>query len=47
MISNESKWAHINLNEPKQPKMGLNILKMVLYKLQIGLNDLKHGVNEP
>ena len=50
MSSNESKWAQTSVNEPKwaESQNGhkwaqktLNILKMILYELKIGLNELK------
>ena len=55
MSSNESKWTQISLNESKQAKMGLNepkrtqktlnIFKMILYELKMGLNELKFFKN--
>ena len=50
MSSHESEWAQTSLNEPKakmglnDPKLAqktLNIFKMILYGLKIGLNELK------
>ena len=37
---NESK-AKMCLNEPKCAQKTLNIFKMILYELKIGLNELK------
>ena len=50
MSSNESKSAQISLNdtktkmgwnEPKRSQKTLNIFKIILYELKMGLNELK------
>ena len=46
MSSNQPIWAEpqlaeMGLNEPKWAQMTLNIFKMILYELKIGLNELQ------
>ena len=46
MSSNHPIWAkpqldEIGLNQPKWAQMTLNIFKMILYELKIGLNELQ------
>ena len=37
----EPKYAKMVPNEPKQAQKNLNIFKIILYELKMGLNELK------